>query len=576
MNITKISKSKSEIISPSKSIIVISANYQPEYLYNLLLKNPKLINIKDKKSETFLSYAIKRKNETLSKLILTFPLLDLNYKDSKGNSYLHLSVINQLINITKLLIKAGINLNTQNNEGNTPLHFAYNNNNLKVISFLIKNNAKLDIQNNKGIIPEKIEFNSLNNELDNSFDDFCYKSIYNNNNTLDKNITIQLNNTNNTYNNTNNTKLNETNKNSFRYSLVNFSYSEDEEDVKEEEEKKEETSDIFNLTSSITYKEKMKNVSNINSHTIGEHHNIILDNNNINNNSKNENGFFEYSTSVSKEEKDLIQKPYLSNNINIKNKINNKDIININSSYNNYLEQDFIFSPFVTIKESVDEQNYSNIHINNNINKINVSNKYEDSLYLFLSEINLEKKYYNLMYSNGFEDIECLIEQEKVSNASNISNKTSITDSELKEIGILLPGDRAKILIHLEEKAQNFCFPIPKNVYYICNDINRIKDDINIKQMYNWLKEIKVENYIDNFIEGGYYSIELILMQMNCKNQINDEIIRDELGIIKVGHRARIINKLVEDGRKFLNKLKRKETIVGSGEMNNNCDCIAF
>ena len=575
MNITKISKSKSEIISPSKSIIVISANYQPEYLYNLLLKNPKLINIKDKKSETFLSYAIKRKNETLSKLILTFPLLDLNYKDSKGNSYLHLSVINQLINITKLLIKAGINLNTQNNEGNTPLHFAYNNNNLKIISFLIKNNAKLDIQNNKGIIPEKIEFNSLNNELDNSFDDFCYKSIYNNNNTLDKNITIQLNNTNNTYNNTNNTKLNETNKNSFRYSLVNFSYSEDEEDVKEEE-KKEETSDIFNLTSSITYKEKMKNVSNINSHTIGEHHNIILDNNNINNNSKNENGFFEYSTSVSKEEKDLIQKPYLSNNINIKNKINNKDIININSSYNNYLEQDFIFSPFVTIKESIDEQNCSNIHINNNINKINISNKYEDSLYLFLSEINLEKKYYNLMYSNGFEDIECLIEQEKVSNASNISNKTSITDSELKEIGILLPGDRAKILIHLEEKAQNFCFPIPKNVYYICNDINRIKDDINIKKMYNWLKEIKVENYIDNFIEGGYYSIELILMQMNCKNQINDEIIRDELGIIKVGHRARIINKLVEDGRKFLNKLKRKETIVGNGEMNNNCDCIAF
>ena len=576
MNITRLSKSKSEIISPSK--LIISVNYQENELYHILNNNPKLVNIKDKNNETFLSYAIKRKNESICKLIIISPLLDLTYKDSKGNSYLHLSVINELMTIIELLLEKGININSQNDEGNTALHYAYNNYNIKIISLLIKNNAELDIENNQGLTPEKIRKNSLNSDINinSSFNDYLNKSSYYNN--FDKNLSIQLKNNNeNNFNNTNNTKLNDTNKNSFKCSIVNFSYSEDENEENKnsnlnELKNKEDISDIFNLTSSITYKEKMRDVSNINSHTIGERHNIILDNkNNINNKSKNDNGFFEYSTSISKEEKDLlIQKPYLSNNINM---FTSK---NLKSYDKNNIEPDFIFSPFTTIKESPNEQINYNFNLNN-INKIDIKDKYNDSLYIFLSEINLEKQYYNIMNSNGFEDIQFLIEQEKLINNSNISNnKTSITNSDLKEIGILLPGDRAKILIHLEEKAGNYNFQIPKSVYYNCDNFSDIMNDINIKKIYNWLKAIKVENYLENFIEGGYYSIELILMQMNSKNPISDFIIKDELGIKKVGHRARIMNKLAEDAKKFLNKLKGKEIIVANGEIDDNCRCNAF
>ena len=614
MNLSKISKSKTEIICPSKSILNISTNYQPEILNQLFIKDPSLINNKDQKNETFLSYAIKRKNEEISKLIITLPLLDLSYKDSKGNSYLHLAVINGLINIIELLIKKGININSQNNEGNTPLHYAYNINNIKIISILIGNHAELNIKNNNGLIPENIELNSLNDNINDSFNDFYYKSYYNN---IDKNISTKMNNKN-AYNieNTNNTKLTETNKNSFKYSVVNFSYSEDEDDNDKKEEKKDElnildiqntdseVSDIFNLTSSITYKKKMKDVLNINSHTIGEHFNLNIknddyqnksnnsnlddivnlqnskkeiNNNNSNQNiknnnickSKSDNVFFEYSTSVSKEDKDLqVQKPSIDYNKNKYNK-STEENINIKSSYKNYIDQDFIFSPFATIKESPNEQNnLDEINITNN-NPINIPiNLKDDSLYKFLSEINLEKKYYNLMNSNGFENFQFLIEQEKTCIA--------ITDSELKEIGILLPGDRAKILIHLEEKAGYYSFPIPKNVYYQCNDINNIIEDGNIKKIYNWLKNIKVENYLENWIEGGYYSIELMLMQMNSKHPINDFIMKDELGIIKVGHRARIINKLVEDGKKFWNKLKDSVTIIGNKQLDKNCECIIF
>ena len=176
------------------------------------------------------------------------------------------------------------------------------------------------------------------------------------------------------------------------------------------------------------------------------------------------------------------------------------------------------------------------------------------------------------MDSNGFEDIHFLIGQER----SNSSLNTSITNSELSEIGIILPGDRAKILIHLEEKAGNFSFTVPREVYYNRDNLKNFMEDENIQKIYNWLKMIKVENYLENFLEGGYYSVELILMQMNSKNPITDIIIKDELGIKKVGHRARIINKLVEDGKKFLIKMREKVVNIGNGQTDRNCDCIIF
>ena len=282
MKITKLPKLKSEIFCPTKGLTEISTNYQPKILYNLLIKNPQLVNSKDQKNETILSYALKRKNEENCELIISSPILNLFYQDSEGNSYLHLSVINQLISITELLIKKGININSKNNEGNTALHYAYNLNNKKLISVLIENNADTNIKNNNGLIPEQMIVNSLNTDLNSKFDDFFNKNYYNN--YLDKNSSIRMNNYENnniTFNNTNNTKLNETNKISFQNSLVNFSYSDDNDDIK-----KINTSDIFEITQSSMYKDKIKDVSNKNSHTIGDRYNILPDNKDININNK--------------------------------------------------------------------------------------------------------------------------------------------------------------------------------------------------------------------------------------------------------------------------------------------------
>ena len=780
MNITKTNKSQPELNNLSKSILVISTNYKIEKLYNILIKNPSLVNSKDQRNETFLSYALKRKNEKTAELILTSPILDISYQDDNGNSYLHLAVINQLENIVRLLIKKGADINMKNNEGNTPLHFAYSTGDIKFIAILIENNGDLTIKNNDGIMPEDIEIDSFKEILDSNYKTMNSNSNISNNdnededendnnNDCDNNETFENNeecNDNNNIDNKSKNKKNESIKMNWennkindntinnsqrqlKYSLVNYFNSEENNennecrsnnDYSNENQEEEESyneneikskkltylnngkdnlqnSDIFDLTSSLAYQEKVDNISYINSQIVGNP-------NNLSKNESNENGkeekededegegegedvvnirkiktnenkrihkslkensniekiyqtqsfktFFEnganfnynncvtdngnkddkqiykkdYNTSINKEKKSIknnenIKLNYISeftqdfdfspigtlkeplnkkknneeknNNSNIKNKLNNTNYIYSNINKNLVLGNKPFFKKNQNNKGKCNSNNHDNNkstkpedfdvkdmnkkHINDHddslikphpnflisksiidssentaentrkskINNKNDIKKPQDSLYIFLSEINMEK-YYNVMNSNGFEDIQLLINETK--------SGIGVTDAQLKEGGIKIPGDRAKILIRLQEKAGNFVFQIPKNVYYICNDSENYENDFHIKKLKEWLKGLKIENYLVNFFIGGYHSIELMLLQMESKNPINDDILRDDLGIVKIGHRARIINKLLEEGKILNNKLKTSVLILGKKENEKICDCI--
>ena len=816
MNITKKVKIRPEKPIHSKpSFLIISTNFQLETLYNILIKNPSLVNSKDQKGETFLSYAIKRKNIENAELILTSPSLDYSFQDKEGNSYLHLAVINRLENIAKILIEKGINLNLQNNEGNTALHFAYSTGEVNLIKLIIENKADFTIKNNKRLIGEEIKPGTFHEILDISFNNYLNKNVINetnksNNKTnskekifnlekeslndnrtstetiinekcqINKSININwenndingdsklnLNNNNsNMINTSNNTYQQESQQNSkMKFSLVNYSYS---EEVNEGEniipnpqtqkisdiKNSIQSSDIFDLASSATYQEKLANINN--SHTIGEqniiqkkessdtnddivnininkinhnqnNHMILIDDNSININNIIQNGIqmsqVSFQTSYENGRKNIISN--VSNNENglkIKSeddkKSNEKEIINTgnggkiildfckslkkediyqnqaqynkkdsdcisNNDLNNInktntfqskieTNDNFIFSPFASLKKTLNNQlngseininndynqnNLSNININNeiknleiqnikenktlnisssNINKHNTinennieiktqksqiiperntfpnrnnknlkniipllseanlnnittknntkinldcpidssddsfnynsMNKSQDSLYKFLSEIRLEQ-YYNLMKVNGFDDIELLLNQSKTGIA--------ITDKQLKLSGMKIPGDRAKILIRLQEKAGNFIFPIPKEVYYIYQNNNFIQDR-NLNKLKNWLEELRISNYLDNFIQNGYHSLELLIFQMESKNPLTDEILKDEIGIDKIGHRSRIINKLNEDAKNSFNKWKTSVLIIGADLTKKICDCNIF
>ena len=67
-----------------------------------------------------------------------------------------------------------------------------------------------------------------------------------------------------------------------------------------------------------------------------------------------------------------------------------------------------------------------------------------------------------------------------------------------------------------------------------------------------------------------------MILQMESKNPINDEILKEEIGIDKIGHRSRIINKLNEDAKNSYNKWKNSLLIMGGDLTKKICDCNIF
>jgi hypothetical protein len=202
-----------------------------------------------------------------------------------------------------------------------------------------------------------------------------------------------------------------------------------------------------------------------------------------------------------------------------------------------------------------------------NINSTINENSNLNDLLTFLKSIYMEK-YYNNFIINGFDDIKLIINQTK--------KDLGITENNLIETGVYIPGDRAKIIIKIQELAGNFSYQIPKEVYYKCDDLNNIANNKSINKLNNWLKDINVENLLNNFISNGYYSLELLLIQLECKEPLNIEKLKSDLGIEKIGFRQRIMNKLKDDKRKLINRLK-KNIVITEQSNNDIChDCNIF
>ena len=153
-------------IDEGNSLIKQSSELNVQSLYQILIKNPYLVNTIDDNKETILSYSLKNKNSEMSNLILTSPIIDLDYQDKSGNTYLHLAVLSHQEDIIKLLIEKGIYINKQNKDGDTALHLAYSINDNYIINLLIENGIDQNIVNKENIIAREIK--EKNKKLNNS------------------------------------------------------------------------------------------------------------------------------------------------------------------------------------------------------------------------------------------------------------------------------------------------------------------------------------------------------------------------------------------------------------------------
>ena len=541
---------KKKVLNPNIKIRKNSINLLSELIEN----NPNYVNEKDKNGNTILFYEIEKNNKENMKLILDVDILDLNIKNKDGDSYLHYAIKNKNYNLIHNLIRKGIDLNIQNNLGNSPLHLAYELDDSVAINILIKNNINTRLKNKKGQIAEEINIKNnydLNNNLNNIDDNYLLKrsntqtnkNINNLNNfdfndedfeSMNENVNSEeLNKSLNKYkysysNNIDNKKLeyknyfsnSDSNKINKNYNYKNFPEV-STDFISESLNKKENNEDFFNLDTSIdNIKKENKDKVEINFNMLSDDIKKMYD-----------------STALENIKSNKMKFSFPENNFNNLPNDLNSNINNNNLNNDNNNENDI----FRHVKgKSKTTQLLAKITFN--LNKIDGK-----KLYDFLLEIKMEK-YYNFFITNGFDDINLIIEQTK-------NNELGINDKELKEIGIQLPGDRAKILIRIQEKAHNFSFKIPENVYYICEDLINIENDNNIIKLNKWLENIKCGFYLNNFISNNYFSLELLLIQMIAKNKLTEEIL-DEMGIYKIGHKIRILNKLKEDVKNLQNNKK--------------------
>ena len=452
------------------------------------------------------------------------------------------------LNNIKILLENGININCQNNKGETPLHIAILKKDIELINILVryepdtnlstyednltvKNYAEnsenkyiikiindLDQKNKKKIVKTEV-INYINKGMDN-IDNINYSNI---------SFLVNENNNLNDIQNYNGEKisiithedesisstLNYINKNSLK-SGINLNNFENTSTI---------NPTIVNESEFFEDNSPKNTIKNNNYNTKA---NVIAQNylryNDIHNKF-----FLEDCPNVPKQLEDLKCN---SSPLKKRDEIN----YNINSSINPSVIQS------LTTAHSLNKEQIESPLLNNKDTKT-FSKK--DQLFKFISEINLPEIYANYLLENGFDDLEVLILQAR--------DGLALTDQHLKEIGITLPGERAKILIHLEELAGNFPFNLESNIIYSNKSVEN-KDS----SLYIFFSSLNLEEYISKFKNCGYNNAELLYIQMISKYPITEDFLKNDIGLNNTEHIKKIILNLKNRSENYIHKLYKK------------------
>ena len=461
------------------------------------------------------------------------------------------------LNIVRILLENDLDINSQNNLGETPLHIAVAKNDIELIKLLIEYNPKTNIATYKDGL-------TVMNYAEIGRNKIIYKIIK---------------------------ELNEKNiKEEIKNEIKDYINIDMDNIIMNNDNNKDTSSSLFCKTDRFNY--NYEQIQNFN----GEKISIITDsdiNSSLLNNNLNKNNASNYENKCINTQQTIINESDYNEETNPtkknkflyprnKQRIQNINILNINNSSNKKNNKEIKFFSSSFKKKSITNNLSLNPSYIQSLTTCHTSIKYS-KIFEFINEINLPKEYAFNLIDNGFDNLEMLISQTK--------NGIALTYENLREIGIKKPGERIKILIHLEEISENFKFLFPKIIYN--NDNN---DNIDIKNKSNTLKffleKIGKKNFFINFYENGINNIELLFIQMASKQPLNENILINDLNIKKQDANA-IIIKLYEYSRNYINKLKmlnkrnnnNNENIINNNstitheEENNiikSCDCILF
>ena len=601
-------------------------------IMNLIKPTAREMDSQNNLSQTPLHISIINKNNKITTYLIENGA-NVNLSDNNLNTSLHLSVKNGDINIVKLLIKYRANPLLLNKNNETVLDLAIKLNNIECINILkeisLMNETKYkDInqtsQNNANNIinlKQNINNNNISRNIENGnniIQNYDNIGKVNNIKKLPKKPYYIKNNNNNTYTpkNYNMMTINSHNGNEIRENIFLSNTN------KKSRQRTSSTSNIDISQTNKTYKDKIyskkivvrsqsgaaKNIQKSETELLKEKRQNIISNNPFISSPQNNiprrtdfpmqnEMFLECGNESEEEEESIIRenpegiKPKTISSLKYLKTIKVTPLTEINNKKNpftkidsyvsaihkndqgitesdGYIKEDglFIIEPSIdvsNVEDAFSEQTQTEneeVFKNDEIKEKKLIN---DNLYTFLKNIGMEK-YNELLENEGFDDINLIVEQMK--------NGLPINDDALREIGIEKPGDRARILIRIQEVSHMFGFKIPfEPIYYICKkQFKLLKYDFKVKAVQNWLKKIQLQKYVENFFNGGYYSPELIFLQKASKFPINDTILERDLKIDNANDRKLIMSSISSNSKNYVNELQKNCTKKKNKNNENN------
>ena len=587
------------------------------------LINKKIRNIKNPITNDTLMHYICLNDENIALLKLIKPTIkEIEEKNNLGQALLHIATQNKNYKIVKYLIENGANILSKDNNNDTSLHIAARNSDYNIIRLFMEYNSKINILNNSEETPLDIARNKKDKILIDLLNNI--KDKYNTNNSieirilnkqrkneyLNKGYSKDKSNKSNIYNNSvNNCSLdtkNETDSQSFN--IYKRKIVSKDKYLGEKKIKSNKTINLnININKNFVTPEKKKsfkitkNFSPITYRTRLVYRKtspkIISRKDSFNEYDK-DSKFSEYESNVNYLSSRVIKKLGFFTNFSIKKKSNNNNIINNNEPYN-ISEKKIIEKPNIGINlnpkvkiihynklknyrgnlEKLQNNNYVPISLNdfetNNYKIKKVRNTFirntpfesfrkkqkkkedisKEKLFEFLKEIGMQQ-YGDILISEGFDDINLIINQMK--------EGFPISDDLLKEIGISCPGDRAKILIRMQQISGGFNFDFPFEQVFFKNN----------RSIQKWLYKERLSKYINNFIDAGYQSLELLLIQMASKYKLNDKILKNDIHIYNDEDRKNILDSLEKNSAKYAYELSKNKNIqrTYSKMVQNNSD----
>ena len=183
----------------------------------------------------------------------------------------------------------------------------------------------------------------------------------------------------------------------------------------------------------------------------------------------------------------------------------------------------------------------------NRRNRVEIMGKDEGKLLKWLATMRLES-IYPILIEAGFDDFTQIVTQMK--------SDLPLTEELLESLGMNKQGQRVLFLAALEREIAAGSNGVYVNVtrkrgFQCCQGPGMAPTVLSFPTLQAWLNGLGLGSLSLPFEDAGYTEVEQLLFLMHSKYPVTDSVLREAVGVEKVGHRHRIMCKLKEDAQHF-------------------------